>query len=72
MFVAPQEKEKAEAKYNLRALNELPYHLTVTENVDDLLEKALLNFEFIYYKLKATSFDRYTLFWRFCPVLFLG
>ena len=41
--------------YNLRKLNEYPYHLTKAWMIDRLLTEVLANFEWIYTKLKATS-----------------
>ncbi|XP_061197445.1 NACHT and WD repeat domain-containing protein 2-like [Saccostrea echinata] len=41
--------------YNLRKLNNLPYHLIHAGNVAALKEKCLCNFEFLQHKLLATS-----------------
>lgn len=46
---------------NKRALVELPYHLTQAGQQEELLEACLINFDFIYYKLKFLSFERYVL-----------
>jgi WD40 repeat protein len=43
--------------YNLRKLNELPYHLLHTSQMDKLKTEVLLNYEWILAKLKATSFQ---------------
>ncbi len=45
--------------YNMRKMNELPNHLALAAQVDLLKQQTLLNFQFIYHKLKATSLDRF-------------
>ncbi len=44
--------------FNLRKMNELPYHLTLAEMVDALKEHTLLNFTFIYEKMRGIGIDR--------------
>lgn len=41
--------------YNLRRLNELPYHLLNSQQLDEMKKKCLLNYEFLLAKLTSTS-----------------
>lgn len=41
--------------YNLRKLNNLPYHLNHAGDVEALKEKCLSNYEFLQHKMLATS-----------------
>ena len=50
------EKEKR-VIFNLRKLNELPYHLLHAGNLKRLKEETLCNFEFLLAKLRATSLE---------------
>ena len=49
------ESGKTERVYNLRHLNELPYHLLNSQQMDALKKQCLCNFEFMLAKLSATS-----------------
>ena len=44
--------------FNLRKLNELPYHLIYSGRLDMLKEHALCNFMFIYEKIRALGVFR--------------
>ena len=47
-----------EAKPNKRALIELPHHLTSADQEDELLTCCLTNLSFIYWKLRASSYEK--------------
>ena len=42
--------------YNFRKLTELPYHLLYSEQIEELRNKVLCNYEWVYTKLKATGY----------------
>ena len=54
MFSNDEEKKTV---FNLRKLNELPYHLLQVGNLENLKKHALCNFEFLLAKLRATSLE---------------
>ncbi|XP_070537831.1 NACHT domain- and WD repeat-containing protein 1-like [Ptychodera flava] len=51
--VAPQPLQFADGRFNIRKLEQLPYHLIFMEDMDQLKEHALCNFEFLMAKLKG-------------------
>ena len=51
MFDSPEGKQI----FNLRKLSELPFHLLHSENLDEMKEECLCNFEFLLAKIRGTS-----------------
>ena len=51
MFDSPEGKEI----FNLRKLSELPFHLLHSDNLDEMKEECLCNFEFLLAKIRGTS-----------------
>ena len=49
------DSRKDKTIYNLRKLSELPFHLLHCENLDQMREECLCNFEFLLAKLQGTS-----------------
>ncbi|XP_033746900.1 NACHT and WD repeat domain-containing protein 2-like [Pecten maximus] len=45
-------------RYNLRKMTQLPYSLMMSERYDDLREKALCNFDHLYYRIKSSSLQQ--------------
>lgn len=58
-FLAPQplvfESKSSRSNFNQRKLNELPYHLVLADQVDDLKAEVLCNFRFLLTNLQASS-----------------
>ena len=50
--------ERSKVIFNLRQMNELPYHLTLAVQLDDLKKNVLCNFLWLYQKIRATGVDR--------------
>ncbi|XP_071805182.1 NACHT domain- and WD repeat-containing protein 1-like isoform X2 [Asterias amurensis] len=48
-------KDQVNAKYNIRKLTQLPFHLLGAEDLDSLKKFALCNFDFLLSKIKALS-----------------
>lgn len=42
-------------RYNLRKLDELPYHLLRAERIDELFSKCLFNYDFLHSKVSSCS-----------------
>ena len=49
---------EGQTQFNLRKMVELPHALTLAGDVDGLKEHIFLNFDYLYYKVKALSSDR--------------
>ena len=49
---------EGQTQFNLRKMAELPYALTLAGDVDGIKEHIFLNFDYLYYKVKALSSDR--------------
>ena len=49
---------EGQTQFNLRKMAELPHALTLAADVDGLKEHVFLNFDYLYYKVKALSADR--------------
>lgn len=54
--VAPQPLEFDKALFNLRKLQELPYHLSCCKDSQRLTEDVIYNFEWLFAKLRSCSF----------------
>ncbi|KAJ8019859.1 NACHT domain- and WD repeat-containing protein 1 [Holothuria leucospilota] len=54
--VAPQPLEFGEDIFNLRKLQELPYHLSCSADADRLNANVIYNFDWLYAKLRSCSF----------------
>ena len=50
--------KEGQDQYNLRKMAELPHALTLSGDVEALKQHTFLNFDFLYYKLKALSLER--------------
>ena len=44
-----------EERFNLRKLNQLPYHFAKSRSFDDLEKEVLFNYQWLLTKLRATS-----------------
>ena len=55
-YVSDQPLIFGEGQFNLRRLNNLPYHCVKAKKVDMLMEKCLANIEFLRTKLEAVGF----------------
>ena len=44
--------------FNLRKMNELPYHLALAKRVDDLKEHVVCDFQFLYQKIRCLGIER--------------
>ena len=55
--VAPQPIQFSKKVYNIRKLNELPYHLLLSKQVEKLKTIALCNFHWLHTKITVTSFQ---------------
>lgn len=55
--VAEQPLQFAEHIYNVRKLNELPFHLLLSEQTEKLKMISLCNYEWLHTKIMATSLD---------------
>ncbi len=54
-YLSPQPLMFGDKCYNMRKLNQLPYHLIHCSHTERLKQQVLLNLEFLLTKIKATS-----------------